>query len=691
MSGSAQREKDAGTCVPAPPAPRPLGRRDFWLGFGLLLAIVAMYQPTWYAGFIWDDDAHLTAHPSIVGPLGLKEVWTTRAANYFPLVLTTFWAVNKMVGLDPLVFHLLGVGLHIGCTLLLWLVLRRLRIPGAWLGAALWGLHPVQVESVAWVSEIINTQSGVFFLLSIWFAARWLAPAAHARPAGRDYGWALVCAAGAMLSKPSTVMLPVVLALTCWWLRGRLQWRDARWLAPFFLFAFATSAWAIWEQRVQHRAVGGEWGQSLAERFIIAGRAVWFYAAKLFWPHPLSFIYPRWTLESGRFVAWLPALGAAVAVGTLGWLGWRRGWRGPLFAVAYHVALLFPVLGFFNVYFFRYSFVADHFQYLASMGLLALSGAVVATGHGRFAPRARGARIIAVGTAGVLITFSGLGWRHARNFVGEEALWRATLKTNPTSVLAHNNLGVFLVEKGQLSAALAHYDHALAVNPRLADTHYNKGRALALLPDRLPEAMQHFQTAIESRPDFTEARLSLANALASFPARRGEAIAQYEALLQLKPNHANAHSNLGVLLSEWPDRLADAIRHGETAVRLKADLPEAHFNLANTLARLPERAEDAIRHYQAALTLKPDYLKVHINLGLAYARSRERLPDALRHYEAALALEPRSAVTHNNLAVALAQSGRTEEARKHFERALELAPDYGDARNNLARLPPPAP
>jgi protein O-mannosyl-transferase len=661
----------------------PAGRY-YWLA--LVVALILTYQPTWDAEFIWDDDAHLTAHPSIVGPLGLKEVWTTSAANYFPLVLTTWWVVHKLFGLDPLVFHLLGVGLHIVCTLLLWAVLRRLRVPGAWLGASLWGLHPVQVESVAWVSETINTQSGAFFLLSLWFATRWLAPDSGQTRRPADYWISFGCAVAAMLSKPSTVMLPVVIGLSCWWLRGRLEWRDARWLAPYFLFALATSGWAIWEQRVQQGAVGGEWALSFAQRVIIAGKAGWFYAGKVLWPHPLSFIYPRWNIDPAQLSAWLPAVGTVVVVPGLALLAWRRGgvWRGGFFATVCFLALLFPVLGFFNVYFFRYSFVADHFQYLASMALVPMIGVAFVAAHD-FAP-AWMRRVLPVFAGTGLLVLATLSWRHTHVFRNDETLWRATLRTNPDSLLAHNNLGVMLVDAGKLSEAIGHYERALKVNPALADTHFNQAKALAKIPERLSEAVRHFEAALERRPHFDEARLNLANALAAIPGRRTDAIWHYEELVRRNPQNAKAHTNLSLLLGAERGRLGDAVRHGETAVELTPNVPEAHFNLANNLAQIPQRASDAIRHYQRALQLQPNYVKAHINLGLVFARSAATLPDAIRQYEAALALEPESAITHNNLAIALAQSGRDPEARRHFERALQIDPEYQDARRNLALL-----
>jgi protein O-mannosyl-transferase len=667
------------------PATPPGVRRThtFAIAAALVLAIVLAYQPTWRAEFIWDDDAHLTAHPCIVGPLGFKEIWTNLKSGYFPLVLTQWWLVHKVFGLNPLVYHLIGVAFHVACTLLLWAVLRRLRVPGAPLGAALWGLHPVQVESVAWVSETINTQSGAFFLLAIWFGARWLGTAAEGGGRRGDWWVAFGCAVGAMLSKPSTVMLPVVLGLTCWWLRGKIRLRDATWLAPFFIVALAISGMTILEQKVQG-ASGPEWNQTLAERVIIAGNVVWFYLGKLIWPNPLSFIYPRWTIDAANAVAYVPVIAAVAGMLVLGWR--RDGVLRPVFfAAAYYLVMLFPVLGFFDVYFFRYSFVADHFQFLAGMGPLALAGAglTVAWRHSR-QPALRRAIPAVCGLC--LVTFAVLSWRQARHYVNDETLWRATLETNPRSLLAHNNLAVIFAAENRLAEAVHHYQQALAINPALPETHFSLARALAVMPGRRLDAVSHFERALQLKPDFVAARFSLANSLATIPERRLDAISHYELALREKPDNAEAHSNLGLLLAGVRGRLADAIHHGEAAIKLKPDLAEAHFNLANTLAVLPERLADALRHYETALRLKPDHVKAHINLGLAYSRIEGRLPDAIRHYEAALALDPRSAVTYNNLAIALVSAGRFDDALRHLEMALEIDPGYADARNNLSQL-----
>jgi hypothetical protein len=354
----------------APGAGASISRRTWWLGAAALSACVLLvYLPVLHAGFIWDDDKHLTQNPCIVGPTGFAGIWTSAEATYYPLVLTTFWIQHALWGLAPLPYHLVNVLVHAACGVLLWMVLARLSVPGAWLGAALWALHPVQVESVAWVTELKNTQSCVFFLLAVLYFLKWL-------EGRRTYALALLFAAAAILSKSSTVMLPVVLALCWWWEERRWRWRNVVSLAPFFLISAVASAWTIWEQKFHSGALGEDWALSFPQRLIVAGRVVWFYLAKLAWPHPLIFIYPRWQVDAAQAAGYLPLL---AAIGTMGALWWRRDGRArpAFFAVAYFAVSLFPVLGFFNVYYFRFSYVGDHLQYLASIGPMALAGACI--------------------------------------------------------------------------------------------------------------------------------------------------------------------------------------------------------------------------------------------------------------------------------------------------------------------------
>jgi len=300
------------TVIPRPPS---WFKRDWLWGLILILAVILTYTPVWWAGFVWDDDINVTANPCIVGPLGLKEIWTTTHAGYYPLVLTTVWVEHALWGLAPLPYHLVNVLLHATCAVLLWWVLRSLRILGAWLGAALWALHPVQVESVAWITELKNTQSCLFYLLTIRFFLEWQnREILDQKGIERDYLLALVFALLAILSKPSTVVLPAVLGLVWWWMGGQWHGRLVLRLAPFFLIAAAASIWAIVEQKFHAGAVGSEWAQTWAERLVIAGKIVWFYLGKLVWPHPLIFIYPRWEIDASHLVAYLPMTAVVLEV-----------------------------------------------------------------------------------------------------------------------------------------------------------------------------------------------------------------------------------------------------------------------------------------------------------------------------------------------------------------------------------------
>ena len=489
-----------------------------WLG-GLLLvaAIFLAYQSAWRAGFIWDDDAHLTNNPCIVGPLGFKGIWTSSSAVYYPLVLSSFWVLHAMWGLNPLPYHLVNIGMHAACALLLWRVLRRLNVPGAWLGAAVWALHPVQVESVAWITELKNTQSCFFYLLAVLCFLRWRDERGSAAQPGRGaryanerwYALTLLCAALALISKPSTVMLPFVLGLCAWWLDRGLSWRQVTRLIPLVVLSGLASLWTIWEQKHHSGALGPEWAQTWPERWIIAGRNIWFYLGKLLWPEPLIFIYPRWKIDAARWLAYVP-IAAAVAGLVVTWLLRRQRAGAAGFVVfASFVALLFPVLGFFNVYFFRYSYVGDHFQYLASMAPLALAAAGLAIALNRL----RRSSLLPVIGVGLLLVLGVLDWRQAGMYRDLETLYRTTIRRNPDCWLMHNNLGALLIDR-DLDEAAACFQRSLQINPRYADPENNLGN-VALRRGRSAEAIMHFRQALARDPEHTDALNNLAWILAT--------------------------------------------------------------------------------------------------------------------------------------------------------------------------------
>ena len=578
-----------------------LWRRDWFWALLLIAFVFIAYTQVFRAGFIWDDESHLTQNPCVVGPLGLKEIWITTQAVYYPLVLTAFWALHKFFGLNPLPYHLLNILLHAASAILLWRVLQVIRVRGAWLGAALWALHPVMVQSVGWVTELKNTQSCVFYLLSILFFLKWedQGAAVSSSPQRRIgdrrslvFALSLLFFLLATLSKPSVVMLPFVLALCVWWMRGKIRWRDTLALAPFALISVVASAWTIWEQKFHAGAVGPDWEQTFPERLIIAGKAIWFYLGKLLWPHPLIFIYPRWDVDSSKVVAYLPLLAAIAGLVAL-WFIHAKWGRALFFAASYYVISLFPVLGFFSVYFFRYSFVSDHFQYLASMGPLALTGAGIATLLGRFCEtpdhfvshpdtvprsgstiaRPRWRLVLSGGLCGIfLVSLGFLTWRQTAEYRDPFALYRATLQENPGCWMAHYNLGVVLSEQGEADQAIDHYRRAVDLRPDYAKAHYNLGRLL-VEHGQLADAIAHCEKAAALNPADADAQNNLGVTLFGI-GRADDAIAHYRKALEISPENVAALSNLAWLLATSSD---PSLRNGSEAVRLAERADSASF------------------------------------------------------------------------------------------------------------------
>ncbi len=690
------------------PAPETyFAHRPWLLAFVLVIVTFAAYQPTWHAGFIWDDDDHLTANPAMTAHHGLKLIWSSLAVGrYYPLTLTTFWVQRRLWGLHPLPYHLVNVAFHATNGVLVFLLLRRLRVRAAWLAAMLWALHPVNVESVAWITELKNTQSGLFFFLAVWCFLRCETGARR-----RWYGLALLCGLAALLSKPSTVVLPLALLLCVWWERRSWRRADILRIAPFLILALGMSALTVIEQRGHiQRENTAEWNLGMGERFIVAGKAVWFYASKTVWPVRLTFVYPHWNLDAGSFWSWLPLAGL-VAVGALLGARRRQSWaRAGLFACGFFVLALLPVLGFVDVYYFRYSFVADHFQYLACLGLISLvasTGAAICERTGHWG---RGLGTVAAAIA--LLTLGVSTWKQARIYQNSETLWGDTLAKNPRCWMAHNNLGAALVLLGRIQEAREHYEQSLQINPRNAEAHNNLGDVL-LQEGKVGDAIGRYEQALRIKPDYADAHNNLGAALAQ-TGRIEEAIAHYEQALRIKPDYAEAHCNLGIALQDT-GKIEEAIAHFERALRIKPDYADAHYSLGLALARLGRRPEaaghweqalrinpdyaevhyslgivlqqagrvtEAREHYEQALRSKPDYADAHANLGDIFLQEGQ-LGDAIGHYEQALRIKPDFAEAHYNLGLVLAQLGRLPEAMGHWEQALRIKPDYAEAHNAL--------
>ena len=574
--GSAATDSHAGT---------PRFSKDEWIfGLFLVLAVIIAYQPAWHAGFVWDDNKYVTDNITLRSLHGLRLIWFVPGATvqYYPLTLTTFWLEYHLWGLHPLGYHLVNVLVHSLNAILFWMILRRLGIPGAGLAAGIFALHPVCVESVMWITEHKNTLSGLFYLGALLAALRFWLPeetslqprplptsGASTEPFGhwRYYGLALALYLCALWSKTAAVPLPAVILLLVWWKRSGIAWREVELILPFL--AVGTAMGLITMHIERHEgATGSEWDLSLLQRGLIAGKGFWFYLEKLFWPYPLAFVYPRWETSALQATSYLPFL--ALAIGLL-WLWWKRnGWGRPiLLATAYFGILLSLVLGFLNVYYFRFSFVADHFQYLASLGPIALAAAGIVRLADLLKQRMPFLKV-QIG-AGVLLVLGTLTWHQALIYRNAGTLWTDTLQKNPNCWMAHNNLGNLLFQTGHVDNAIAHYRTALQIKPDYAEAHNNLGNAL-LQKGRVDEAIAHFQRAFQLKPNNAEVLNNLALALAICPQaslRNGNKAVE----LAQRANQLTGNGNpnvLGTLAAAYAEagRFPEAVQTAQRALQL---------------------------------------------------------------------------------------------------------------------------
>jgi tetratricopeptide (TPR) repeat protein len=592
----------------SPQEPAPLFQDWLW-GLILFSAVVLIYQPVWHAGYVWDDTMDLTENPSIIGPLGLKEIWTTSAAQFYPLTLTTFWLEHALWGLDPVPYHIVNVLFHGVCAIVLWRVLNILRVPGAWMGAALWALHPVEVESVAWISELKNTESGLFFLLSVLFFVKNLKSEGPGEKRRRTfhYGLAILFAGLAMASKSSTVILPIILVLCGWWVEGRCRRQTLAKVIPILLMAVGSAALAVKTVALQGVAADTQWAQTVAEKLITAGNAIWFYLGKLAWPHPLLAIYPRWEITAGNTLSYLPALAAVLLLVVLGWKR-NSGTRPYFFAYAYFLAALLPVLGFINHFILRYSFVFDHFQYLASMGPLALLGAGLVRLRSHIRPEKEWLRVVVYLVP--LLALGLLSWQRAEVYESGETLWADTVAQNPNAWVAQYNLGVAFYDKGRNEDAIVQFQKALELHPDYDDAHYSFGNALLQKGD-LDGALAQYRRAVAINPNYVRAQNNIGYVLLQ-KGQLDEAIAQYRKAVAVNPGYALSHNDLASALLQ-KDQVDEALSQYRRAIELDPNSAAFYNGLGRALLRKGDTM-GAIAEFQKALSLNPHFSNAQGNL-----------------------------------------------------------------------------
>jgi protein O-mannosyl-transferase len=642
----------------------------------LLTVTVVSYIPALQGGFLWDDDRHITK-PELQSVHGLWRIWSDIGATqqYYPLLHSAFWLEHRLWGDTVLGYHLVNIALHVTLAFLVMLTMRYLLLRGALLAGFIFAIHPACVEAVAWISEQKSTLSGVFYVAAALLYLHF------DRSRRRSlYAWATLLFILALLSKTVAATLPAVLLVIFWWQRGRLSlYRDVLPLSPWIALGGAAGLFTAWIERTIIGAQGSGFALTSTQRVLLAGRVIWFYFGKLVWPANLIFTYPRWVIDPSVWWQYLFPAGV-VGVGIF-LLALARRQRGPLAGFLIFTGTLFPVLGFLNVFPFRYSYVADHFQYLASLGIIVpVSSALAVLSHRFLRTRTNEIALMAV-----LVCFLGtLSWRQSRSYVDATTLYRDTLAKNPTSWMAHNNLGIIASKSpGGMSDAISEYETALRLYPEQAEGHINLGNALSKLPSRLSDATREYETAIKIRPQAVEAHYNLGLAWARLPGHLSDAVAEYQATLKLDPKLADAHNSLGLALAQMPGRLAEAVAEYQTALQLKPESLEAHVNLGNALSQTPGRLSDAVAEYQAAVSMNPDSAEAHYDLGTVLA-SLDRQSDAIAEYEAAIRIRPDYAEAHNNLGRAFASMpGKLADAISEYETALRSKPAFAEAYFNL--------
>jgi tetratricopeptide (TPR) repeat protein len=495
----------------------------------LMVATVICYLPAVRGGFVWDDDRHVSHNRTLRSLRGLKDIWLDRGATvqYYPLTHTTFWFEYRIWKLNTVGYHLTNILLHGVNAILVWALLHALGVPGAFLAASVFALHPVNVESVAWITERKNVLATFFALLSIL---------AYLRFDVGGYLAALGSFACALFSKTIACSVPAVLVLILWW-KHRLSGRQILLLLPMFALGLVLGLGTAYMERDYVGARGPEWELSFLQRLLIASRAVWFYIGKLLWPAGLAFSYPRWEIDVRDPLQYVPVVALLVVFAALIWSIPRTG-RGPLVGALIYVGTLSPALGFINVYPMRYSFVADHFQYLSCIAFIALAIAGVVMAWRQWMGKQRRPALAGPAAALLLVALGALTMIQSRAYSSAESLWRDTLRKNDSSWMARNNLGAILV--AQATADL------------------QAGRRADAQP-KLIEAIELLEQVQRMRPDHVKAMLSQAQAVELLSGmdqarpKYEQVIAAFRRHIERFPTDAEAHASLGHLLGMLGD------------------------------------------------------------------------------------------------------------------------------------------
>ena len=699
---------------------------------GLLLMLGAAYLPVLEADYIWDDRIFMEDAQPIQEPLGVLDIWgdprqIRKEAHYWPLVYSTFWLEHRLWGFNPLGSHLVNLLLHAGVCVLLWGLLRRLQLPGAWLAAALFALHPVHVEAVAWSMARKDLLAALFYLLAAgcwlrfrgeggaqgsgWFGAPFGSPSGPQLGSQRDgaqrraYLWMLLFFVAGMMSKSMIITLPAALLIWCWWQRGRIAGRDIRHTLPLFVIGFALAAADL---AFYHDRAVINISYSWLERPLIAAKALWFYAGKLLWPQPLMPIYPKWDVSPTDALNWLPLLAGLLLLAGL-WFARHRIGRGPLAGVLLFAVILSPMLGLGINVFMEFSFAADRYQYLASATLITLAVSTIyhakeslSTNHspleGESARQGRspkpsrwGVQTLTTATSlALLLTYGALTHRHTHAFQNDAAFWSYVVSRNPQAHSAYYNLGLALVADGQVQEGVDAYYRELGWQPGSTPDYSSDSSSIsgaetgtfinlsfALLQlERFEEAALAARRATELDPNALLGHQNLASALHRL-GRYEETLTSLQRVTELMRPPTGEQYYLKGHIATLLGRTDQAVDYLQTALTLQPDHQNARGQMRETL--LQAGRYDAARRFDPALA---DYLSRRGN----YLFTEGDYEGALQVYRHLVGVMPENAHAHSNLGSALAQLGRMQEAVASFERALAMDPELEAARRNLQQV-----
>ncbi len=605
--------------------------------FVIVFITFMAYTPAIRGGFIWDDDDYVTNNMVLRASDGLIRIFLEPQSipQYYPLVHAGFWTEYQLWGLWPMGYHIVNILLHSLGAIMLYQVLKQLDMPGAWWAAAVFALHPVHVESAAWITERKNVLSGLFYMLSALYLLRYFQFGTQDKVTGSQWRWyvsGLVLFICALLSKTVTCSLPAAMILVLWWKRGQVHWKEMAALLPFFLMGIGSGLYTVWLEHHHVGARGIDWGLSFIERCLIAGRALWFYAGKLAWPADLVFVYPRWNIDSGKVWQYIWPAGILLVVQLL-WVFRSRIGRGPLTAVLFFSGTLFPALGFIDVYPFIYSYVADHFQYLASIGLIALGTGVLTCMISKLGPGQQ--RIAFLAGILVLILYGVQTWNQCYAYKDLETLWTHTLENNPDAALAHNNLGTIRLDQKRFAEAFSHFSEALRIKPDYVDAWYNSGIAL-FRQEKIQESVKYFSETLRLRPVCPDTHFNIGVALLQL-GKTQKAVFHFSELLRINPNNAEAHHSLGIACFSQ-GRTGDAVSHYSEALRINPDHAAAHYNLGLILIS-QGKYKKAGFHFSETIRISPNFAQAHKELGRILWVFGYK-PPALKQYEIVKKLNP---------------------------------------------------